>query len=55
MDKIDYDKLRSKYEYVKIEISKDERKRIRAQAVLAGTTLQKLLGSIVRQYLAQRP
>ena len=46
------DKL--KYEYMKVEINKDERKKIKIEAVKAGTTVQKLLGSIVRQYLSQR-
>lgn len=46
------DKL--KYEYMKVEINKDERKKIKIEAVKANTTVQKLLGSIVRQYLSQR-
>tara|TARA_R100001463_G_scaffold42618_2_gene89246 strand:+ start:311 stop:508 length:198 start_codon:yes stop_codon:yes gene_type:complete len=45
---------RIKYEYMKVEINKDERKKIKIEAVKAGTTVQKLLGSIVRQYLSQR-
>ena len=42
-----------KYQYIKVEITKEEKNQLRAYSLLQGTTFQKLVGSIVRQYLSR--
>ena len=42
------------YEYVKVEISKKEKKQLRIEAMEKNVSFQKLLGSILRQYLVKR-
>jgi len=41
------------YQYVKIEITKQEKNKLRAYSLIQGTTFQKLIGSIVREYLSR--
>jgi len=41
------------YVYLKIEISKPEKNRLRILALKSGMSFQKFLGSIVRQYLSR--
>lgn len=42
------------YVYLKIEISRQEKKELRLAALAAGLSFQKFLGSIVRQYLVDK-
>ena len=43
-----------KYVYLKIEISRQEKKELRIAALASGLSFQKFLGSIVRQYLVDK-
>jgi len=47
-------KPKTQYEYLKIEISRSEKKELRIAAFAAGLSFQKFLGSIVRQYLVNK-
>jgi hypothetical protein len=41
------------YIFIKAEISKNERNRLKSKAALAGMTSQKLVGSLIRRFLNQ--
>jgi len=43
------------YEYVKVEISKKEKKRLRIIAMDKNMSFQKYLGSVLRQHLMNQP
>lgn len=40
-----------KYIFIKAEISKDERNRLKSKAALAGVSSQNLVGSLIRRFL----